>query len=114
MLEYKITLTDEQQKILEHDLLDIKDWIDKAIDGKINNCLKRAANECRQILKTDPNALLPANDKLAALALFSSRHYKNRCQREAELVEKQQNTETRTVNTGDTTILEADPSNESK
>lgn len=41
MITYTRTITDAEQKILEHDLLDIKDWIDKAIQGKINNCAKR-------------------------------------------------------------------------
>lgn len=108
MIKYSVDITDEQQKILEHDLLDIKDWINKAIQGKVNNCLKRAANECRQILKNNPNAMVPANDVTAAFALFSSKHYKNRVQREAELVtQKSLDAATdATASTADTTIPE--------
>lgn len=90
MLEYKITITDEQEKILLHDLVDIKYWIDKAIEGKINNCMKRAANECRQSLKANPDAMIPANDKTAALMLFNSKTYKNRIARENDSIQVNQ------------------------
>ena len=42
-----VTLTDLQQKILSNDLYNdtdnkgIDDWIQSAIDGKLNNCWKR-------------------------------------------------------------------------
>ena len=114
MFEYKITLTDAQQKVLEHDLVDIKDWIDKAVQGKINSCVKRAASECRQILKMDESALVPANDTVAAFALFSAKQYKNRKQREAEVASKKQTTESTTVDTGHTEVLNSDEANESK
>ena len=43
----EIKLTDLQQKILSNDLYNdtdnagLDDWIQKAVDGKINNCWKR-------------------------------------------------------------------------
>lgn len=114
MFEYKRIITDEEQKMLEHDLFDIKDWIDKAIDGKVNNCMKRAAGECRQIMKQFPDAMIPANDRIAALALFSSKHYKNRLQREEELVSKQQSIESTTIDTGHTEVLGTTEDSESK
>lgn len=40
-MEYTRKFTDAEVKCLEHDLMDIKDWIDKAIDGKIAKCKER-------------------------------------------------------------------------
>ena len=46
-----ITLTDLQQTILSNDLYNdtdnagLDDWIQKAVDGKINNCWKRMQSE---------------------------------------------------------------------
>jgi hypothetical protein len=47
----EITLTDLQQTILSNDLYNdtdnagLDDWIQKAVDGKINNCWKRIKTE---------------------------------------------------------------------
>lgn len=46
-MEYKRTLTQEEIKALHHDLLDIKDWIEKAIDGKIAKCKERMEQELK-------------------------------------------------------------------
>ena len=47
-----ITLTDEEQKILSHDLYNdvsnnngIDTWIQAAVDGKVNNCWKRMQSQ---------------------------------------------------------------------
>ena len=53
MINYTRVITDEEQKILENDLLDVVDWINKAIEGKINNCLKRAALQFDQFAKQE-------------------------------------------------------------
>ena len=34
----KRTLTTTEETVLLNDLLDIQDWVDQAINGKINNC----------------------------------------------------------------------------
>lgn len=88
-MEYKRTFTDDEVAMLNHDLLDIKDWIDKAIDGKIANCLKRAANEHRQNLKNSGAEMIPANDAAAFKQLIASKDYKNRVQREAVVAKGQ-------------------------
>ena len=84
MIEYKRIITTEEEKILLNDLLDIKDWIDKAIDGKINNCLKRAANQFRELAKQENAPTVPTNDKACFHHLTNRKEYKNRAQREQE------------------------------
>lgn len=84
MIEYIRTITDEEQKILENDLIDIKDWIDKTIEGKLNNCSKRAAKQYDELAKTENLDTVPTKDSDKSLALFAHPEYKNRVQRETE------------------------------
>lgn len=42
---YTRTLTDEEMKILENDLVDVQKWIDDAITGKIHKCFARIVKE---------------------------------------------------------------------
>ena len=41
----KRTLTTTEESVLKNDLLDVQDWVTKAIDGKVNNCKKRMLAE---------------------------------------------------------------------
>jgi len=82
MINYTRVITDEEQKFLENDLLDIKDWIDKAIEGKINNCMKRAANQYMELAKKENIALIPVHDKHKAQALINRAGYVSRKQAE--------------------------------
>lgn len=82
MIEYTRIITDEEQKILENDLLDIKDWIDKAIEGKINNCFSRAAIAYDQLAAKEGVELVPTKPNLKVKALFNHPSYKNRRDRE--------------------------------
>ena len=78
MAKYTVDLTVFQEKVLENDLLDINDWLQKAMEGKINNCLKRLAKSERERLVKDGAATLPASDADVALQAFSNPKYKNR------------------------------------
>lgn len=83
MIEYSRVITDEEQKILENDLLDIKDWIDKAIEGKINNCMKRAAKQYEELAKVEKLPTVPTTEFMKAKTLFARPDYKNRVTRDA-------------------------------
>lgn len=83
-LEYNRILTDMEVRFLEHDLSDIKDWIDKAIDGKINNCVKRASKQYEELAKIEAIKTVPTSDLDKANLLFESTQYKTRLQRETE------------------------------
>lgn len=83
-LIYTKTLTDLEVKILEHDLLDIRDWINKAIEGKINNCAKRAAREYQTLLIKEGAQTVPVNERVAFQDFIRRPDYKNRAQRDQD------------------------------
>lgn len=82
-----ITLTNEEVKLLENDLLDIQEWIQGAVDGKVNNCWKRFQQEWTTRLMNDPNFTDPIpSNKEDFIALVTSREdYKNRAEAQQEL-----------------------------
>ena len=83
-LMYTRLITDEEEKILKDSILDIKDWIDKAIDGKISNSSGRLAVRRRNELIKSGETTIPASDLDLARNAFADPEYKNRSQRELE------------------------------
>ena len=82
---YTITLTSKEETALKNDLLDIDDWIQKAIAGKIHNCKKRMVNEWRPILFDDESvSSIPANDDDFIALVVTRPEYKTRSERKAE------------------------------
>jgi len=80
-----VDISDLDEKILLNDLLDIDDWVQQAVVGKINNCKKRAANSAAALLKADPSIeSMPATDDGLISALLARPDYKNRAARDAE------------------------------
>ena len=76
----EITLTDLQQKILSNDLYNdtdnagLDDWIQKAVDGKINNCWKRMQSEWTNKLMNDDSFTDPIpSNKADFITLITSR-----------------------------------------
>lgn len=85
-MKFQLELTDEEVKILQNDLIDIKSWINGAIAGKINNCMKRAAKQYDELAKKENLESMPVQDLAKAKALINHPAYKNRVQRDSELV----------------------------
>ena len=84
-LTVAVNISDLDEKILLNDLLDIDDWVQAAVVGKINNCKKRMAIEATTVLKSDPSIeSMPATDDGLIAALFDRDDYKNRAERDAE------------------------------
>ena len=82
-----IEISDVDIKCLENDLLDIEDWILKAIAGKINNCKKRMLKSGTDILLKDPKILnIPANEDDLIHTISNNENYKNRFKREQEVI----------------------------
>jgi len=81
----KRTLTTLEESVLKNDLLDVQDWVDKAIDGKVNNCKKRMIAEWLPKLYADDSvSSIPASeDEIVALVVARS-DYKDRVARESE------------------------------
>ena len=79
----KRTLTTTEVSVLKNDLLDVQDWVTKAIDGKVNNCKKRMIQEWTPKLMADSSVeSIPADeDKLIEL-IVARDDYKDRVERE--------------------------------
>ena len=79
-----VEINDLNEKILLNDLLDIDDWVQKAVVGKINNCKTRMADNASAILKADASVeTMPATDDGLVEALLARSDYKNRAARDA-------------------------------
>ena len=85
-----VTLTDLQQKILSNDLYNdtdnagIDDWIQGAVDGKINNCWKRFQQEWTTKLMNDDSFTdsIPSNQADFVALVTARSDYQNRKQRD--------------------------------
>ena len=79
-VSYTISNTDE--KILLNNILDIQEWVDGAITGKINQCWKRLEQEWTPKLMDDSNIeSIPANKDLYVEMVTSRSDYQNRSER---------------------------------
>jgi len=85
-LTITVVINDTDQKCLLSDLLDIDDWVQKAVEGKIHNCWKRFQRQWTQKLMddetfTDP---LPSNKTDFCELVMARDDYKDRATRDAE------------------------------
>lgn len=82
-----IQISDREKQILENDLLDIEQWVQSAIIGKINNCKKRMIREWHPKLMADPAiTMLPATEDGLVDVIIAHSDYKNRAQREIKMI----------------------------
>ncbi len=85
-----ITLTDLQQKILSNDLYNdtdnagIDEWIQGAVDGKLNNCWKRFQQEWTTKLMNDDSFsdAIPSNQADFVALVIARDDYKTRKERD--------------------------------
>jgi len=83
-LTITVNISDADEKAMLNDLLDIDDWVQKAVLGKINNCKKRMAQSATVVLKADDSVeTMPATDDGLITALLARDDYKNRAERDA-------------------------------
>ena len=86
----ELSLTDLQQKILSDSLYNdtdnagIDDWIQKAIDGKVNNCWSRMQSTWTQKLMDDDSFTdsIPSNQADFVNLVTARSDYKTRKQRD--------------------------------
>ena len=84
-LTITVNISDHQEKVLLNDLLDIDVWVQGAVDGKLNNCGKRMAEQATQVLKADADVeTMPATNEGLQEALLERSDYKNRADRDKE------------------------------
>ena len=79
-LTLKIEVDDTQQSILKNDLLDIYQWVQDAMTGKINNCWKRMQQEWTTKLMNDSSFTdpIPSNQADFVKLVLARSDYKNR------------------------------------
>ena len=81
-----VSLTDTQQTILSNDLYNdtdkagLDEWIQGAVDGKLNNCWKRMQREWTTKLMDDPSFTdpIPSNQEAFVNLVTARPDYKNR------------------------------------
>ena len=75
-----VSINDTDEKVMKNDLLDLDQWVQDAVTGKINNCWKRFQQEWTTKLMNDESFTdaIPSN-KTDFVALVTARaDYKNR------------------------------------
>ena len=87
-LTITVTIDDTDQKVMKNDLKDINDWVQKAVEGKVNNCWKRFQREWTTKLMNDETFTDPIpSNKTDFVNLVTARaDYKDRATRDAEAV----------------------------
>jgi len=81
----KRTLSSTEESALKNDLLDVQDWVDKAIDGKVNNCKKRMLSEWLPKLYADDSvSSIPASEDEIVAMIVARDDYKDRAARDSE------------------------------
>ena len=84
MATYTVTIADADETALHNDLLNINDWIQQAVVGKVNNCKKRMITTWRPIVFADDSvATVPANDDDFIAMVIARADYKTRAERDA-------------------------------
>ena len=79
----KRTLTTIEELVLKNDLLNVQTWVDRAIDGKVNNCKKRMIDEWIPKLYADESVTqIPTDDDEKIVLIVARNDYKNREERE--------------------------------
>ena len=85
-LTITVTINDTDQKCMKNDLLDLDQWVQDAVTGKVNNCWKRLQQEWTTKLMEDESFTdaIPSN-KTDFVNLVTARpDYKDRTTRDAE------------------------------
>jgi hypothetical protein len=75
-----VEVTDTEQAVMLNDLLDINEWVQGAVDGKINNCWKRMQSEWTTKLMNDDSFTdaIPSNQADFVALVIARSDYKNR------------------------------------
>lgn len=80
-----VTISDIDEKVLHNDLLNIDEWVQGAVTGKINNCWKRMQQDWTQRLMNDETFTdsIPSNKADFVMLVTSMDSYQSRAQRDA-------------------------------
>ena len=88
-MKYTVEINETDGLALSNDLVDINDWIQNAVTGKINNCTKRMIQEWQPKLFADPavTSIPAAQDEFIKLVVARD-DYKNAAERYEEKKKK--------------------------
>lgn len=80
-----ITVEDTDEKVLLNDLLDIQEWVQGAVNGKVNNCWKRMQQEWTTKLMNDDSFTdpIPSNQADFVALVTAREDYVTRTERDA-------------------------------
>lgn len=80
-----ITVDETDEKVLLNDILDIQEWVQGAVDGKINNCWKRMQQEWTTKLMNDDSFTdsIPSNQADFVALVIARDDYQTRTERDA-------------------------------
>ena len=83
-LNITITINETDQKVLKNDLLDIEQWCQDAVAGKINNSWKRMQSEWTTKLMNDDSFTdsIPSNKTDFVNLITARSDYKTRAERD--------------------------------
>ena len=83
-LTVTITLNDKEQAIMNNDLLDITEWVEGAVGGKMNSCWKRMQSEWTTKLMNDDSFTdsIPSNQADFVTLVTGRDDYKTRKERD--------------------------------
>ena len=81
-----VTIDDTDEKILLNDLLDIDEWVQDAVSGKVNNCWKRMQSNWTTKLMNDDSFTdsIPSNKTDFVNLVTSREDYLTRAERDAQ------------------------------
>ena len=84
-MDFTVTLSDMNMKILANELLDVDDWIQMAVDGKLQAVKTRMIADWHNKLLADPDVeSIPANEDALIDMIVARDDYKTAVQRVAE------------------------------
>ena len=85
-MDFTVTISDMNMKILANELLDVDDWIQMAVDGKLQAVKTRMIADWHNKLLADPDVeSIPANEDALIDMIVARDDYKTAVQREPVL-----------------------------
>ena len=82
----EVNINDLDYKAMAHEVMDVDEWVQAAVSGKINNCRKRIRISETQRLVSDPSVnYIPPTEDAILESMFTDINYKDRSEREMEI-----------------------------
>ena len=82
MITIQIQISEFDEKVLKHEMIDVQNWVQSAISGKINKVKTRLSQAAQSQLFSDPNInSVPATVSGSISLYFDQPYYQNAEQR---------------------------------